>query len=62
MRKAHISFAKPERKGPLGRPRRRLDGDIDLYNNGKEIAYARVDRIQLAQNRVQLQARVYSNP
>jgi hypothetical protein len=40
---------KPERKGPLGRPRRRLEGNNKM--GLKEVGWGDLDWIELAQDR-----------
>jgi hypothetical protein len=49
-----VLMGKPEREGPLGRPRRRWEDGIRM--DLREIGWESVDWIQLAQNRDQCQA------
>ena len=44
-----ILVEKPEGKRPLGRPRRRWEGNIKLYLH--EVGCGGIDRIELAQDR-----------
>ena len=52
-----VLAGKPEGKRPLGRPRRRWDGNIKM--NLQEVGCGGMDWIQLAQNRDSWRALVY---
>jgi hypothetical protein len=53
-----VLVGKPERKGPLGRPRRRLKDNIKM--DLQEVGRGSMDWIELAQDRDRCQARVYA--